>query len=251
MKKVLYITNIEVPYRVEFFNQLSLKCDLTVLYERKKSSNRNIEWSRSINSNYKIKYLRGINFNNEYKLSLSILKYAFSKEYDKIIIGCYNSPSQMMMILLMRMFKKKYILNVDGEYFIDGKGIKKSIKRFLLRGAEKYLVAGEKSAKRLSNYVSNEKIETFYFSSMTKDELNLNRQKKNENINNYILVVGQFYNYKGLDIALEVAKLNTNLKYKFVGAGKRSNLLIGKVKEMNLKNVEVISFLEKKDLSKL
>ena len=33
-KKVLYISNIQVPYRVRFFNLLAEKCDLTVLYER-------------------------------------------------------------------------------------------------------------------------------------------------------------------------------------------------------------------------
>ena len=36
-KKILYISNIEVPYRVSFFNEFAKHCDLTVLYERKKS----------------------------------------------------------------------------------------------------------------------------------------------------------------------------------------------------------------------
>lgn len=36
MKEVLYISNVEVPYRNEFFNQLALKCNLTVLYEKSK-----------------------------------------------------------------------------------------------------------------------------------------------------------------------------------------------------------------------
>lgn len=37
MKKVLIITNIPSPYRVEFFNQLGKKCDLTVLFEKRQS----------------------------------------------------------------------------------------------------------------------------------------------------------------------------------------------------------------------
>ena len=41
MKRILYLTNIQVPYRVRFFNELSKKCDLTVLYERSQSGNRN------------------------------------------------------------------------------------------------------------------------------------------------------------------------------------------------------------------
>ena len=145
MKKVLYISNIEVPYRTEFFNQLSKSVDLTVLYERKKSANRDEKWTSSIKANYKIEYLEGIKVKNEYSFDLKILKYVFSNNYDKIIIGCYNSPSQILAILLMRLFRKKYILNLDGEYFLDGKSFKQKIKRFLIKGAQDYLIAGEKS----------------------------------------------------------------------------------------------------------
>ena len=56
MKKILYITNIEVPYRVKFFNELAKYCDLTVLYERSKSSNRDGSWSSSEKINYKALY---------------------------------------------------------------------------------------------------------------------------------------------------------------------------------------------------
>ena len=44
-KKILYISNIEVPYRVSFFNEFAKHCDLTVLYERKKSDNRDENWA--------------------------------------------------------------------------------------------------------------------------------------------------------------------------------------------------------------
>ncbi len=60
--KVLYITNIENPYRNVFFNKLSKKCDLTVLYERKKSSVRNNEWAKSIEGKYKRIYLKRNSF---------------------------------------------------------------------------------------------------------------------------------------------------------------------------------------------
>lgn len=250
MKKVLYVSNIEVPYRAEFFNQLSQKIDLTVLYERKKSSNRDEKWSSSVKSNYDIKYLKGINFKNEYNLDLRILKHVFSKKYDKIIIGCCNSPSQMLAILFMRLFKKKYILNLDGEYFLDGNNIKKRIKRFFIKGADEYLIAGEKSGKNLSKYVSKEKIHPYYFSSLTKKELEENAKHFNKNINNKVLVVGQYFEYKGLDIALEVAKLDQSIEYRFIGSGKRSDLLEQKVKEMGLKNVEIIPFLRKEELYK-
>ena len=250
MKKVLYISNIEVPYRTEFFNQLSKSVDLTVLYEREKSANRDEKWTSSIKSDYKIEYLNGIKVKNEYSFDLKILKYIFSKEYDKVIIGCYNSPSQILAILLMRIFRKKYILNLDGEYFLEGNNIKQKIKRFLIKGAQDYLIAGEKSGENLAKFVPKEKVHPYYFSSLTEKEINENSKYINQNINNTILVVGQYFDYKGLDIALECAKLDQSIKYKFVGSGKRSNLLKEKAEELNLKNVEIIPFLNKEELYK-
>lgn len=250
MNKVLYVSNIEVPYRSEFFNQLSEKVDLTVLYERKKSSNRDESWSKSTKSKYKIKYLNGVKIKNEYSIDLQIIKHVFSKKYDTVIIGCYNSPSQILAILCMRLLKKKYILNIDGEYFLEGSSIKQRIKRFLIKGADKYLIAGEQSANNLSKIVSINKIYVYYFSSLTKKELELNAIHENKNRNNTVIVIGQYFDYKGLDTALQVAKLDQNIKYKFIGSGKRSPLLIAKTKEMKLNNVEVISFLPKEELYK-
>ena len=122
MKKVLYITNIQVPYRVEFFNQLAKECDLTVLYERESSDNRDSEWSTSNKDAYKKVFLNGFKTGRETSFSLKILKYIFG-DYDTIIIGCYNSPVQMFAILIMRMFHKKFIISTDGELFIGDHGL--------------------------------------------------------------------------------------------------------------------------------
>ncbi len=248
MTKVLFISNIEVPYRSEFFNQLSKKVNLTVLYERKKSSNRDTIWTSSVKSKYRIDYLNGLKLNKEYTFDIKILKYIFSKKYEKIIIGCYNSPSQMIAIFFMKLLRKKYILNLDGEYFLDGNSLKQKIKRYFIRGADKYLIAGKKSAQNLSKYISKDKIYTYYFSSLTNKEINENAKKINVNKNDTVLVIGQYFDYKGLDIALEIAALNQNIKYKFIGSGNRSDLLKDKVAGMKLKNVEIIPFLKKEEL---
>ena len=33
-KNVLFLTNIPAPYRVDFFNEMTKYCNLTVVYER-------------------------------------------------------------------------------------------------------------------------------------------------------------------------------------------------------------------------
>ena len=55
--RVLYLTNVEVPYRVRFFNELAKHCDLTVLYERQRASNRNSAWSGSETIKFRQQFL--------------------------------------------------------------------------------------------------------------------------------------------------------------------------------------------------
>lgn len=250
MKKVLYITNIEVPYRVKFFNQLAEKVELTVLYERKKSSNRNTEWAKSEENKYVAKYLNGIKIKNENSFSLGIIKEVFSKKYDDVIIGCYNSPVQIFAIMLMKLFHKKYSINLDGEPYIND-SFKDKIKKKILRKANKYLVAGEKSAESLQKITQKENIYPYYFSSLTSKELERNRIQSKDNIrSDYIIVIGQYFDYKGLDLALDIAKRTPEYNYKFIGMGNRTELFREKVKESDVKNVELVPFLQKDELEK-
>ena len=42
--RVLYLANIPSPYRVDFFNELGKKCELTVLFETQNSKERDEKW---------------------------------------------------------------------------------------------------------------------------------------------------------------------------------------------------------------
>lgn len=246
MKKILYLSNTPVPYRVKFFNFLAEKCDLTVVYEREFSANRNKKWTSSVEHKYKSIFLRGIRFKNESSFSLRILKYVLAS-FDSVIVGCYNSPSQMIAILTLRLFNKRFYINLDGEPFIEQKGFKAGLKKFFLKGADGYFTAGEKSADSLKKIFPNAEIFPYYFSSLTQEEIikNADNAQKRED---YFLVVGQYFDYKGLDVAAEVAKSNPNLKFKFAGMGNRTSLFKAECNTDSLKNIEVVPFLQKKEL---
>ncbi|MBE3128421.1 MAG: hypothetical protein IMZ60_01950, partial [Actinobacteria bacterium] len=62
MLKVLFITNIPSPYRVDFFNELGKICDLTVLFERQNASDRETTWLSNKRINFKEEYLKGKKF---------------------------------------------------------------------------------------------------------------------------------------------------------------------------------------------
>lgn len=245
MKKVLYLSNIEVPYRVRFFNELAKACDLTVLYERERPTSRNAAWAKSEQSSYKIKYLRGIRVAHESAFSLGILREILAP-YDVIIVGCYNSPVQMLAMLVMRMLRIPYCINLDGEPFL-GRGLKGKLKHFFLSGADKYLIAGEKCAKSLEQIAKGRQIIPYYFSSLSQQEIRVHEAAQGER-NNTILVVGQYLHCKGLDVALEAARMDPSLQYKFVGMGARTDQFLSNHAGKIPANVEIIPFLQKEEL---
>ncbi len=250
-KKVLYISNYEVPYRVEFFNQLSRYCNLTVLYESNTSSGRNNEWAKSVKGNYEVRYLNENKVADNY-FSFKILKY-LKRDYEIIIIGCYNSIVQMFAITVLKILKKKYILNLDGEVFVSEKSIKNFFKKRFINGATHYVIAGKHAAKSLKNIVKKTCITPYPFSSLTALELEENKEKaimqskmKNEKT---ILVIGQYVPEKGLNIAIEAARLLPQYKWKFIGTGSRYKDFIHDSVPIP-QNTEIIPFLSKKELAK-
>lgn len=245
MKKVLYLTNIEVPYRVRFFNELAKHCDLTVMYERRKSANRDGKWANAEEKRYAVEYLDGRNIGDEYGFSLRIIELV-KKGWNVVVVGCYNSKVQMLAMAYMRMHHIPFIINLDGEPFI-GSGLKAFVKKQMLKGASAYLTAGVKAGASLRKSIGEGKhIIPYYFSSLTDEELArhaclpCNREK-------YILVVGQYFDYKGMDVAFEAARMDPSIQYKFVGMGKRTDAFIHDMGDIP-ENVEIIPFLQKTEL---
>lgn len=248
MKEVLYISNVEVPYRNEFFNQLALKCNLTVLYEKSKSTERDEKWTKSIERKYEVKYLDGVHISGDNYFSIKIFKYIFGK-YDAVIIGCYNSPVQSLAICAMRLLRKKYVVNLDGEIYLSGNPMKLALKKWILKGATHYLVAGNSVRKALEKIVDCKIITSYPFSSLTDEEIAENGVCQCEEREG-ILVVGQYYDYKGLDIAVEVAKRKKELDWKFVGIGWQTERFCEEQEINGYTNIKVVPFLDKAELYK-
>lgn len=245
MKKILYLTNIEVPYRVEFFNLLGKQCDLTVMYERRSSFNRDSSWASSVNKEFKCLYLDGKKIGNENSFSLSIFK-IINQKWDLVVVGCYNSVVQILAMVMMKLKHIPYVINLDGEPFLED-NFKTKIKLLVLKGAAAYLVAGESAVNSLRKVVGKETlICPYYFSSLTAEEIEKN-SLYSTNRDKYVLVVGQYFGYKGMDVAFSAAKKDQSLRYKFVGMGKRTDLF---EKDMNgiPSNIEIIPFLNKMEL---
>ena len=245
MKKVLYITPKEVPYRTTFFNLLSEKCDLTVMYESSNPDNRNDKWAKSIKTECKHLFLDEKNdkFINKFVRAKKIIK---ENRFDIVIIGAINTKIESALILWLKTTKIDYFINIDGEYFLSQKSLKSIIKKLLISNASAYIVAGHILKNRFIEETRFKNVYSYSFSSMTNKEVN--NSKDNKNKNNKVLVVGQMVPAKGLEVALATAKIDSSIKYLFIGSGKKSEELIRIKNKLGLENVEIIPFLQKQEL---
>ncbi|MDF2566888.1 MAG: glycosyltransferase family 4 protein, partial [Oscillospiraceae bacterium] len=91
--KVLFLTNIPSPYRIDFFEELGKLCDLTVLFEREDAKDRENSWLKTDFTNFKYSFLKSIKIGNDSAFCPSILKYIKGNQYDVIIIGIYSTPT--------------------------------------------------------------------------------------------------------------------------------------------------------------
>ena len=96
--KILFITNLPSPYRVDFFNELGKKIDLTVCYERESSSERDAKWINKSKRTYKELFVSAKNIGVDRSIGFGIIK-ELKNEYDFVIISGWSSPSVILAIL--------------------------------------------------------------------------------------------------------------------------------------------------------
>ena len=120
--KILYILNVPSPYRVDYFNELGKYCDLTVLFERESSEERDASWLDFAFKNFKGIFLEGKSYKVDSSFCPSVVKYLKRNRYDYIICANFTSPTGMLAIEYMRLRGIKYYLESDGGFPKSGKG---------------------------------------------------------------------------------------------------------------------------------
>ena len=259
--RVLFATNIPAPYRVDFFNELSKSCDLTVLYERRTAKNRNEKWYGNAKRNYKEIFLKGLKIGEESAFCPGIKKFLKSDEYDIIILSGYATLTSIYANFYLKRKKKPFIISVDGCLKRQDTKCKYRLKSALLKNAAAVLVPGEKAAACIKDYgVATEKIFLIPFTSLKEsDVLDLPITKtKKENLKSELgldkrvitISVGNFVYGKGFDILLKATeKLNDNVSVCIVG-GEPTDEYLNLVSVSGKQRVSFINFLNKNELYK-
>lgn len=258
LMKVLFLTNMPTPYRVDFCNCLSKYCQLTVFFEGKRTNRRKYNWIDE--SQFQFAYYFAAELRNEQKIRWNILYKSLRGRYDKIIIGCYHTYTQSILVLLLKLLHKKYIFETDGGIIpLTENILKKKCKRLLIGNAAKYLSPSAATDQYLMHYgVPTDKIFRYPFTSIRGVDLaeHVPTPQQKQDLRKtlgidaayLIITVGQFIHRKGFDILLRAMKdVHSNVMACIVG-GTPTDEYLSIVKELNLKNVLFIPFLSLKDL---
>lgn len=261
--KVLFLTNIPSPYRVDFFQALGQLCELTVLYELEKASDRDTTWERIIeNKSYKEVFLKPVVKQASSAWCPSVVKYLKYESYDVIVVGVYSTPTGMQAIRYLKKHKIPYLLNCDGGIIAyKEQNFKRKLKTWLIGGADGYLSTGALSDEYLEYYGADaKKIYHYPFTTIREKEVlerPLDKQEKTklrEDLRipeeKMILTVGNFIPRKGFDVLLRAAGL-LDRKYGIylVGGEEIEEYRILR-EQFKLENVHYIPFLQKAEIQK-
>ena len=261
--KVLFLTNLPSPYRVEFFNELSKYVDLTVLYQRKSSSERDKNWKNVALNTYNVVFLPGIQIGVDSAFCPCVIKYLKKNKFDKIVICGVNSPTSILAIFWCKLLSIKYYIEIDGGFAKSGKGIRERLKHLVISNAYGYFSTSVSGDDYLVTYgADREKIYRYPFTSISKKDLvdnmpsfeekNFHRKNLGIEESKIVLSVGRFtYNAgygKGYDLLLKIAEHLTDIGFYIIGDNPTPEFLEIK-KNKNLNNVHYIGFKTKSELS--
>ncbi|MEH6908013.1 glycosyltransferase family 4 protein [Neobacillus drentensis] len=255
--KVLWLTNIPSPYRVDFFTELGNYCDVTVLFERRNALDRENKWLADKFSNFKAIFLKSTVIGNEVGLSFEVLKFVKKNQYDIIIVSNYYSPTGMLMIKALKARKLPFGLVADGGIPKKDKGIMRWIKTHFIKSASFWLSSGILTDQYLISYgAKEEKIFHFPFTSLRKQEVDEAFLSCKGDKQFYkgqlgikepkaVLSIGQFIHRKGFDVLLKsAASLPDNFGVYIIG-GEPTQEYINLINKFNIKNVHFVGFQTK------
>ena len=261
--KVLFITNIPSPYRVDFFNELGKMCDLTVLYERRTAADRESTWLSCNHGFFKEVYLKGKKAGADNALCLEVIKWLKKGMFDIYVVGGYSTPTGMLAIETLSHKKIPFVLNADGGFIRSENRLKYSIKKHFVKKATYYLSSGKGTTKYLQYYGARaDYIYEYPFTSLHEEDI-LDRvptgseksaYKKRLQINEKIMIlsVGQFIPRKGFDVLMG-AFGNVPAEYGvgvYIVGGEPTEEYRELREKLKLNNVHFVSFKSKEELKK-
>ena len=255
--KVLWLINIPSPYRVDFFETLGSAVDLTVVFEKSMSDERDKSWEQSSFSNFRGIVLGGLKVKTDSAFSFEILKYLKdAHRYDAVVVSNPMSMNGMLSILYLKSRGIPFSIETDGGFPKNGKGFRERLKHGMISSASVWLSTAQiHDAYYLAYGAKAEKIYRYPFTSVwEKDVLAavLSDRQKQEwkrklgiSEEKVVLAVGQFIHRKGFDTLLRAAVgLDDRTAVVLLG-GEETDVYRGIRLEADLKHIYYPGFISR------
>lgn len=256
--KILFITNIPSPYRLDFFNELGKAVDLKVVFEAERNYQLNEKWYSEEYDNFGAVFLKKGQI-EEKRANWKIINQISRLNQDLIVVTNYSYLTELIALLYIKLKGIPYCLEIDGGIIRKENKLLKTFKKFLIKNANAYISPSNSSDAFLIYYgAKKDQIYRYPFTSLHKKDI-LNRvltdaektfYKKQLNIteDKMILSVGQFIYRKGFDVLLEACnKLSKEYGIYIVG-GEPTQEYISLKEKYKLDNVHFIGFKSKEEL---
>ncbi len=260
--RVLYITNLASPYRVDFFEELGKQCELDVAFEfePKDALERNAEWFNHSHSYFNAFQLHQSHIGNKV-ICFDIINLLKRNRYDIVVVGIYSTLTSACAILYMWLHRIKFFISSDGGFIKHNESFwQKGIKHFLIGKASYFLASSDKTGQYLQYYGGKEKKYYKYtFTTYkekdvpteiikTDDKIKL-RQKlgigKSELV---FLSVGQFIYRKGYDLLIQACKNLPDSCQVYIVGGEPTSEYIKLVSDNDIRNVHFLGFKTQEEL---
>jgi glycosyltransferase involved in cell wall biosynthesis len=257
--KILYLSNIPSPYRVDYFNELGKLCDLTVVYQAEYNSTLNSNWFSEKAQNFNAVLLKK-GYINEKKIQPKIIKYIKKNQFDLIIVSTYSNPTEMLSILLLKLKGIPFVLEVDGGMPRKENYFKMKIKTYFISSAKHWLSTSNNTDQYLIYYGANkEQVFRYPFTSLRKKEILISplnmesklkiREKYGIVGNKVAIAVGQFIHRKGFDTLINAwSNVNPSNHLLIIGDGELKSKYVSLIRELNLSNITILDFMNKERL---
>ena len=264
--KVLFLTNVPSPYRVDFFNELGKCCELTVGFEKNTSDERDSSWQKYKFVHFEGVILKGRSIRTDAAICPGVVALINRCHYDEIIVCNISSPTGILAIEYMKLRSIPYWIEGDGGFAKFGKGMKERIKKHLLTGAKGYFSTSKAHDEYYISYGADpKKIHRYPFASMSEKDLVdayslylQDRKRLREALGmeeeSIILSVGRFSYLngygKGYDVLLRAASSMGSEYGWYIIGGEPTEEFKRLTKEAGVSNFHYVKHIGKQELEK-
>ena len=226
MSKVLLITNIPAPYRVDLFYYMQTHQqahEFFVIYTNRNEDNRQwaIDEHKLLHSTIlesKIIKRKGMNDIRYVHLPQHLTREISRINPDVVIAWEYN-PSALKALLWCRQHGRKFIHLTDGTLYSERNigRVQKLMRRIIIRHADACIASSTKAKEKLLQWGAPER--KIFISLLTVDISRFQFAEKREN-QHTLLFVGRIIHLKGLDLLFRaLPKLHQPFELLIVGDG--------------------------------